>query len=214
MLLLLVLLGAGIAFSQLQVFQVFGITLLGSAGVLGLVLGFAAQTVLGNILASVQVAMSKPVRIGDAVFYEGNWGYVEEINYTFILIQTWDKRRLVVPVKYFVSHPYENWSIRDPAIIKPVELAVDFRADVERLREHFAKVLKENENYDGEEEPKTLVIASDNKTMTVRFYTSAKDSSMGWDLHCQVREEMIRFIREEMGEEFLPLEREKQLGDA
>ncbi len=210
-LLLLVLVGAGIAFSQLQVFQVFGITLLGSAGVLGLVLGFAAQTVLGNILASVQVAMSKPVRIGDAVFYEGAWGYVEEINYTFILIQTWDLRRLVVPVKYFVSHPYENWSIRDPSLIKPVEIAVDFRTDVKALREKFEEVLKANENYDGEQEAKVLVIASDNKTMTVRFYTSASDSSKAWDLHCEVREAMIRYINEELGQQYLPVEREIQL---
>ena len=213
-LLLLVLIGAGIAFSQLRVFQVFGITLLGSAGVLGLVIGFAAQTVLGNILASVQVAMSKPVRIGDAIFYEGNWGYVEEINYTFILIQTWDQRRIVVPVRYFVSHPYENWSIRNPALIKPVEIAVDFRADLDRIREHFSDVLKGNENYDGEQEPKVLVIGSDNKTMTLRFYTSAADSSRAWDLKCAVHEEMIRFIRDELGEEYLPVEREIQLRSA
>ncbi len=213
-LLLLVLVGAGVAFSQLQVFQVFGITLLGSAGVLGLVLGFAAQTVLGNILASVQVAMSKPVRIGDAVFYEGNWGYVEEINYTFILIQTWDMRRLVVPVRYFVSHPYENWSIRDPSLIKPVEIAVDFRTDVDALRKKFEEVLKANENYDGEQEAKVLVIGSDNKTMTVRFYTSAADSSKAWDLHCEVREVMIRYINEELGQQYLPVEREIQLDAA
>ena len=213
-LLLLVLVGAGIAFSQLQVFQVFGVTLLGSAGVIGLVLGFAAQTVLGNILASVQVALSKPVRLGDAVFYEGNWGYVEEINYTFILIRTWDQRRLVVPVRYFVSHPYENWSIRDPALIKPVEVAVDFRTDVNAVRDHFAEAMRSNENYDGEQDPKVLVIGSDNKTMTLRFYTSARDASSAWDLHCEIREEMIRFIREELGEEYLPVEREIQLGSS
>lgn len=206
------LVGAGALFIQLNLSETLGLSLLASAGVITLILGFAAQTVLGNILSSIQIAIAKPIRIGDAVFYEGAWGYIEEINYTYVLIRIWDERRFVVPVQYFVSHPFENWSIRNPGLIKPVELKLDYRTDVEELRRVFDEMLREEEDWDGEQEPKILVIAQDEEAMTVRFYLSAKDSSAAWDLHCRIREKILAHVSETAAKEALPRQRIVNLG--
>lgn len=206
------LVGAGALIIQLNLSQTLGVSLLASAGILTLILGFAAQTVLGNILASIQIAIAKPIRIGDAVFYEGAWGYVEEINYTYVLIRIWDERRFVVPVRYFVSNPFENWSIRNPGIVKPVELQLDYRADIAELRQVFEAMLRDDEDWDEEQEPKILVIAQDAEAMTVRFYLSAKDSSAAWNLHCRIREKLIHHIGTQ-SDWFLPRQRVASVGD-
>ncbi len=211
--LLAFLVGAGALIIQLNLSQTLGVSLLASAGVITLIFGFAAQTVLGNILSSIQIALAKPIRIGDAVSYEGAWGHVEEINYTYVLIRIWDERRLVVPVQYFVSNPFENWSIRNPGLAQPVELKLDYRADIAELREVFEAMLREDEDWDEEQEPKILVIAQDAEAMTVRFYMSAKDSSAAWDLHCRIREKLIHHIGTQ-SDQSLPRQRVASVGEA
>lgn len=211
--LLAFLVGAGALIIQLNLSQTLGVSLLASAGVITLIFGFAAQTVLGNILASIQIALAKPIRIGDSVSYEGVWGYVEEINYTYVLIRIWDERRLVVPVQYFVSNPFENWSIRNPGIVKPVELQLDYRADIAELRQVFEAMLRDDEDWDEAQEPKILVIAQDAEAMTVRFYMSARDSSAAWDLHCRIREKLIHHIGTRSDNSFLPRQRVASVGD-
>jgi small-conductance mechanosensitive channel len=194
-LLIAFLAAAGLLFSQLELFQTLGVSLLASAGIFSLIFGFAAQTVLGNILASLQIAISKPVRIGDSIFYEGQWGNVEEINYTYILIRIWDDRRLVVPVQYFVSHPFENWSIKTSHLLGTINIKMDHRVDVDALREKFTEIVQENENWDGKVEPQTLVTDHDDEGMTVRFYASAENASKAWYLECAMREQMLAFVR-------------------
>jgi len=188
--------GAGLLLSQLDLYQTVGISLLASAGIFSLIFGFAAQTVLGNILASLQIAISKPIRIGDSVFYEGQWGNVEEINYTFVLIRIWDDRRLVIPVRYFVSHPFENWSIESSHLLGTVDIKMDHRTDVEALRSKFAELVKENRNWDGKVEPQTMVVDHDDEGMTIRFYASAANASDAWYLQCDMREQLLAHVRE------------------
>lgn len=201
------LIGAGVLAIQLNLSQTLGVSLLASAGVLSLVFGFAAQEVLGNILASIQIAFAKSIRIGDAVFYEGRWGYVEEINYTFVLIRVWDQRRVVVPVRYFISHPFENWSIRNARLVQTIELTLDYPTDVEKLRNAFEGFLRADEDYDGETEPATLVIGQNEFGVIVRFTCSAKDPTAAFYLQCRMREKLMDFIRQE-GMKVYPVERQ------
>ena len=121
------------ALSQFTSLQLIGTTLLTSAGVAGLIFGIAAQPVLANIMAGVQVAITQPVRIGDSVFIEDNWGYVEDLRYTYAVIRTWDERRLVIPLRYLISEPYENWTLKDAHLIKPIYLYADYRTDVQKI---------------------------------------------------------------------------------
>ncbi|MEH6690305.1 MAG: mechanosensitive ion channel domain-containing protein [Pseudorhizobium pelagicum] len=199
--------GTAAVVAQLNLSRSLGVSLLASAGLLSLILGFAAQTVLGNVLASVQLAIAKPIRIGDAINFEGEWGYVEEINFTYVLVQTWDSRRFIVPVRYFVSEPFENWSIRNPEMTKPIEIKLDPTADIEVLRKQFEAILREDPDWDKREDPKTLVIGNDGWTITVRFYASAANPAAGWNLQCRTREKLYAFLRDECGGRWLPRER-------
>jgi len=209
---LALLVGAAVVVSQLNLSQSLGVSLLASAGVLSLILGFAAQTVLGNVLASIQIAIAKPIRIGDAIEFEGEWGYVEEINFTYVLVQTWDGRRFIVPVRYFVSEPFENWSIRDAALIQPVEIKLDPTADLEVLRSRFTSILEGDEEWDERQEPKVLVVANDGWTITVRFYASAANPTAAWNLQCRLREKLYAFLRDHREGNWLPRERQEFVG--
>lgn len=211
--LLALLIGVGILVVQLNLSQTLGVSLLASAGILTLIFGFAAREVLGNILASVQIAFAKPIRIGDAVFYEDRWGYIEEINYTYVLIRIWDERRLVVPVRYFISQPFENWSIRNARLIKTFELTLDHPTDIEKLREAFDGFVREDEDFDGEEDPLTLVTGQNELGIVVRFSSSAKDPTTAFYLNCRLREKVLAYIRDE-GIKAYPVERQINQKDA
>ncbi len=205
-----IIFGGIVIVSQLNLSQTVGTSLLASAGVLSLIFGFAAQSVLGNILSSIQIAFAKPIRIGDAVSFRGDWGYVEEINFTFVLIRTWDNRRLIAPVREFVSEPFENWSMRDAALMVPVEIKLDPTADVAAIRAHFEELLREQDDWDGAQEPKVSVIDQNDRAMTVRLYASAKDPSAAWELRCVILEKIFAFIRQQEDGRWLPREREEK----
>jgi small-conductance mechanosensitive channel len=203
----LFLLGLGVVVAQFETFQSLGITLMASAGVATVLLGIAAQPVLGNIVAGLQIALSKPVRIGDSVLYEGNWGYVEDITYTYLLIQTWDQRRVVVPLRYFVTHPFENWTKRNAHLTKPIVLYADYTIDVDRVRERFDELLRADDDWDEEKEPSVQMIGVDDETVELRALCSAKDASTAWDLHCRLREQLVAFVRDLDGGAYLPRQR-------
>lgn len=209
--LIVVLIAIAIVLVQTDVFSALGLSLLASAGVLSIIIGLAAQTVLGNILSSLQIAIAKPIEVGDSVNYEGDWAYVEAIHYTYVVIRTWDLRRLIVPVKYFVSNPFENWTKTQPRMVKPVLLKLDHRADVDDLRRHWEKIAKADEDVDGEDWIKTLVIGHDDEGMTVRFYCSARDPTTAWNMHCRLREQMLAYIRDKKEGSYLPRERVVEL---
>lgn len=193
--LLAFLVGAGLIFWELGIFRNIGLSLLASAGVATVVLGIAAQTVLGNILASLQIAIAKPIRIGDSVSYEGQWCYVEAIFYTFIRLRTWDERRLLVPVKYFISHPFENWSMTDATTIETFTLVLDPMADTEALAAQFRRIAREDDDLRAEETLKMQVTGQDADGMQCRFYATAPDPTSGWNLKCRLRDAMLSWVR-------------------
>lgn len=201
------LFGVGVALSQFDSLQAAGTSLLASASVLGIIVGIAAQAVLGNIIAGMQIAVTQPVRLGDNVLFEGQWGYIEEITYTYLTIETWDKRRVIVPLKYFVTNPIENWSKKTAHMIKPIYVYADYRIDVEAVRRKFDELLRNDEGWDGETEPTVQVTAATEETIELRALCSAKDPSVAWNLHCRMREDLIRFIRDMEDGQFLPRQR-------
>jgi small-conductance mechanosensitive channel len=202
-----VLFAAGMIVSQFGSLQRFGVSLVASAGVLTILLGIAAQPVLGNFIASIQIALAKPVRIGDSVYYDGTWGYVEDITYTYILIKAWDKRRLVVPLRYFVTHPFENWTKRDAHLIKPIYFHADYSIDVDAVRKKFVEFLEASDLWDGEEEPNLIVYESQDETLRLRALCSASNPSDAWTLHCELREKLVGFVRDLEGGKHLPRRR-------
>ena len=208
-----VVVGLAVALSSLRVFSSFGLSLLVSAGVATAVFGLAAQTVLGNIFASLQLALAKPIRIGDAVFYDDHWAYVEQINYTYVQLRTWDLKCFIVPVKHFISNPFENWTMAEPKMILPVQLKLDHHADVEELRRTFRSMAEEDEDWSEGEEPKVQVIEHDTEAMTVRFYCTADDPTRAWNLHCRMRERLLAHLRDTEPEAVLPHTRFSDVSD-
>ncbi len=199
--------GVGLVIAQFQSLEKLGFSLMASAGVATVLLGIAAQPVLGNIIASIQIALSRPVRIGDSVLYEGNWGYVEDITYTYVLIKTWDERRLVVPLRYFITHPFENWTLRDTHLIKPIYLHADYTIDVEQVREKFGEMLRASDLWDEKNEPSVLVTSAGDETVEIRALCSAANPSDAWDLHCELREKLVAYVRDLDGGAHLPRRR-------
>ncbi|MCT2593396.1 mechanosensitive ion channel family protein [Streptomyces sp. N2-109] len=176
--------------------RTLGASLLASAGLIGIVAGVAAQTMLGNFLAGVQIAFGESVRIGDTVVVEGEWGTVEEMSLAFLTVRIWDDRRLTMPVSYFNSKPYENWSRGGTEITGTVYLHLDHSAPVPALREHLRTVLEGREDWD-RRSWNLVVTDSTPSTIQVRAAMSAKDTDDWWTLQCAVREELITWLQRE-----------------
>lgn len=206
--LVICLVGASVFLVQIDAFRVIGIVLLTSAGAAALILGLAGQAVIGNAIAGLQVAFTQPFRIGDSVIVEGDWGRIERITYTYVDVKTWDERRLVIPIRHFITNPIENWSKNDLHMIKPIYLKVDYTADVSKIRETFLELVHEDEDYDPEgSEPECLVTDSDDETLTVRLTAGAQNPSAAWSMVCRVRESMFAWLREVEDGRFLPRRR-------
>ena len=191
-----VVVGLGIVIGQFPGLQNLGVSLLASAGLATILIGIAAQPTLGNIVAGLQIAITKPARIGDSVIFEGEYGTIEAIRFTYLVIRTWDARRLIIPLKYFITHPFENWSMTDPHMLKPIILHADYSIDVDEVREKFGEVVRSHNLYDEESEPTVQVVGSDKEALEIRCLCSAKDASAAWQLHCDVRETMVRYLAE------------------
>lgn len=208
LMLLVAVVAVGVIMLQLDMMRAFGVTLLTSAGAAAVILGIAGHTVLGNLIAGIQIALTQPFTLGDTVYIEDNWGVIEDITYTYVIVKTWDDRRLVLPIKYFVNNWIENWSLRDPFITKPVYLEVDYRADVDRIRETFLDMIRDDEAWASERDhPEALVTDIKDDTMIVRLTCAGEDSSAAWSLSCRVRENMLAWLREEANGAFLPRRR-------
>ena len=188
--------GMSVVLTQFRPLKVLGVSLLSSVGVISVIFGIAAQSTLGNIIAGIQIAITRPVRIGDAVLHENNWGWVEDITYTYLLIRTWDQRRVIVPLKYFITNPVENWSMKDPGITRSIYLYADYRIDVRKVRKKYEELYEQAEEWDDRMPPIVQVTAVKEETLEIRLLCSAQDSSVSWNLHCRLREEMMRYIVE------------------
>ncbi|MER7191071.1 mechanosensitive ion channel family protein [Streptomyces flaveolus] len=173
-----------------------GTSLLASAGVLGIVAGIAAQSTLGNLFAGLQIAFGDMVRIGDTVVVNGEWGTVEEITLTFLTVRTWDERRITMPVSYFTSKPFENWSRGTPQMTGVVYWHLDHTAPLDAMRERLRDILRGCPAWDGRAYNLTVTDTTPN-TMQVRALVTAKDADDIWTVRVEVREQMIRWLADE-----------------
>jgi small-conductance mechanosensitive channel len=172
-----------------------GTSVLASAGVLGIVVGIAAQSTLGNLFAGLQIAFGDMVRIGDVVVFNGEWGTVEEITLTYVVLLTWDERRIVMPVSHFAGEPFENWSRRDTRMTGTVLFHLDHATPVDALRAELGRVVERSPDWDGR--AWNLVVTDTTpSTIQVRALATAKDPDSLWRLRCEIREKLIAFVRE------------------
>ena len=172
-----------------------GTTILTSAGVIGIIAGVAAQKSIANLITGFQIAFTQPIKIDDQVVIQGEFGTVEDITLTYVVIKTWDWRRLVLPLNYFSDNSFVNWTFNSREIIGSVFLHVDYVFPVIELREKLLEVLKNDALWD-KNVAKLLVTNTDSNTMELRATFSAKNASDIWDLRCNVREKLIAFIQE------------------
>lgn len=173
----------------------FGTTILAGAGVAGIIIGFALQKSLVNLFAGIQIAFTQPIKIDDAVVVEKEWGWIEEINLTYVVVRIWDLRRLVLPITYFTENAFQNWTRNNAQILGSVFLYVDYSMPLEPLRKHFEKVLSETKLWDQQTQVLQVTDTTE-KTMTIRLLMTAQNSPTAWDLRCYVREKMIEFIQQ------------------
>ncbi|SDN68621.1 mechanosensitive ion channel family protein [Vreelandella arcis] len=181
---------------QIQLFETLGMSLLASASVLAVLVGVAGQAVLGNILSSFQLSLAKPIRIGDLVIFEEEWCYVEGIFYTFIRLRVWDDRRLIVPVTYFVTRPFDNLSVKGTKMYRSVTLTLHLSADIELIREKFLEVAKEEDDIIEHHKLLCYVTSQTGATQTVTCYLMTSDPMSGWTAEMHVREKLMAFIRD------------------
>lgn len=180
---------------QIQLFETMGLSILASASVLAVLVGIAGQAMLGNILSSFQLSFAKPIRIGDLVMFEGQWCYVEGIFYTFIRLRVWDERRLIVPVTYFVSKPFENLSVKSTKMYRNLELCLHLNADVAVLREKFLSYAEEEESVIEHHKLLCSVTGQTTTAQIITCYFMTSDPMAGWTAEVNIREKMMAFIR-------------------
>ena len=172
----------------------FGISLLASAGVMGIIIGFAAQRSIATILAGLQIAITQPIRLDDVVIVEGEWGWIEEITLTYVVVRIWDLRRLVVPITHFIEKPFQNWTRISADLLATVYIHTDYSIPVEKIREELGKILKNSPLWDKRVWGLQVTNATEH-TMELRALMSAPDSSAAWNLRCHVREKLIEYIQ-------------------
>jgi small-conductance mechanosensitive channel len=172
-----------------------GTGLLASAGLAGLVLGLAAQRTLSNLMAGFLVAFTQPIRMDDVVIVEGEWGRVEEITLTYVVIAIWDRRRLIVPISHFLDHPFQNWTRTESKILGSVMLHLDYRVPVDAIRTETKRLVKDHADWDGEV-CGVQVVDTTPREITVRVLISAQSSGQAWDLRCFLREHLIAWLAE------------------
>jgi small-conductance mechanosensitive channel len=196
---LIVLFTLGAALMTFQTVRQYGVSLFASAGVAGIVAGLAARPVLSNLMAGVQLAMTQPIRIEDAVIIEGEYGNIEEITSTYVVVRLWDLRRMIVPLTYFIEKPFQNWTRESSTLIGTVLIYVDYRAPVAAIRAKAEDIVRASNRWDGRV---FNVAVTDFKrdTMEVRILATASTAGKVFDLRCEIREKLIDFLQLERPE--------------
>jgi len=194
---LLVIVTVGAALMTFESVRQYGVSLFASAGVAGLVAGLAARPVLSNLIAGIQLAMTQPIRIDDGVLVENEYGRVEEITSTYVVIRLWDLRRLIVPLTYFIEKPFQNWTRESSSLIGAALLHVDYMTPVERVRQKLVEIVTASPLWDGNV-VKLQVIEARENTLELRAIASARTSSDAFDLRCEIREKLIDWMQREI----------------
>lgn len=172
-----------------------GVSLFASAGVAGLVVGLAARPTLSNLIAGLQIALTDPFRLEDVVIVENEWGWIEDIRTTYVVVRIWDLRRLVVPLTYFIEKPFENWTRETADLLGTVYLYVDYTVPVEEVRQELHRVLQSSDLWDGKVWGLQVTNAT-GQTLELRALMSAPSSPAAWNLRCMVREKLVHYLQE------------------
>lgn len=194
--LLIALFTAAAALMSFASVRAYGVSLFASAGAASLVLGLAARPLLTNLIAGVQIALTQPIRLEDAVIVEGEWGWVEEITGTYVVVRLWDWRRMVLPLSYFLEKPFQNWTRESSSLIGSVFLHVDYSVPVEAVREELVRIARASPLWDGQVVNLQVSDAKD-RTVELRALVSARNAPQTWDLRCEVREKLIAYLQRE-----------------
>jgi small-conductance mechanosensitive channel len=183
--------------------RVVGTSLLASAGVAGLVVGLSAQRTIATVLAGLQLSLTQPLRAGDVVIMEGEWGTVEEITLTYVVVRIWDQRRLVVPITKVLEAPFQNWTRAGSELLGTVFLHADHRVPVQLVREELARFVETRPEWDRRVVGVQVTDATE-RGVVLRALVSSADASRGWDLRCAVREHLVGFLQRLEGGRYLP----------
>lgn len=175
-------------------FRQLGTSLLASAGIAGIIFGFAAQKTLSSLLAGLQMAMTQPIRVDDVVIVENEWGWIEEITFTYVVVRIWDLRRLVIPITYFFEKPFQNWTRQSADIMGTVFIYADYTIPIDAIRAELTRIVSASELWDGKVCGLQVTNATQ-QTIELRCLVSSKDAPTNWDLRCMVREKIIEFIQ-------------------
>ncbi|MGN9813057.1 mechanosensitive ion channel family protein [Micromonospora sp. BQ11] len=191
----IVVLTIGVMLMTFPAVRGIGAGVLTSAGVVGVVAALAAQSLLGNVFAGLQLAFSDAVRLDDVVVVEGEWGRIEELTLSYVVVQIWDDRRLILPTSYFTSKPFQNWTRTEAAVLGTAEFDVDWSIPVQAMREELRRLVESSELWDG----RVCVLQVTDATggmVKVRALVSAADAGSLWDLRCLVREHLVAWVRD------------------
>ncbi|NVJ28736.1 mechanosensitive ion channel family protein, partial [Myxococcus sp. AM011] len=187
---------AALLLMQFEVVRNVGVSLLASAGIAGIVIGLAAQKSIATLLAGIQLSITQPVRIGDQVVVETEFGTVEEITLTYVVLRVWDQRRMVIPITYFLDKPFQNWSKSSTEMLGAVTLQVDYSTDVDAVRGELRRIVEQDARHlwDGRLQS-VVVLEAQDRTLTVRALVSAANPDKLFDLRALVRERLVGFLR-------------------
>ena len=192
---IIIIIALATALMTFETIKQVGVSILASAGIAGIIIGFAAQRVIATIFAGFQIAITQPIRLDDVVIVEGEYGWIEEITLTYAVIRLWDKRRLIVPTTYFIENPFQNWTRVSADILGAVYIYTDYNVPVEALRKELTRLL-ENSDFWDKNVNALQVTNSTEKTIELRALMSAADSPSAWNLRVYVRENLIKFLQE------------------
>jgi small-conductance mechanosensitive channel len=190
---LIIIISIAIGLLTFEQVRSIGISLLTSAGIFGIIIGFAAQKSIGMILAGIQIAITQPIRLDDVVIVEGEWGRIEEITLTYVVVKIWDERRLVLPVTWFLEKPFQNWTRSNADITGTIFIYVDYGFPVDSIRRALPDMLKDNTDWDGRI-VNVQVTKTSEQSKEIRILLTSADSSKNWDLRADIREKLIDFI--------------------
>ncbi len=192
----ILIIGASLLLITFQGSRKVGLSVLTSAGVVSVLIGFAAQKTLANLMAGIQIAFNQQIRLDDAVVVEKEWGRIEEINLTSVIVRLWDRRRLILPITYFVETPFENWTRSDASLTGSVFLYLDYNMPVDRIREKARELAEADPLWNGDVFAVQVTDAQPT-CIVVRVLVSAENAPSSFDLRCHIREQLIAFIRDE-----------------
>lgn len=191
-----VVLAVGMVLLRFDPFRELGTGILASAGLVGIVLGIAAQRTLGDLIAGLQIALTQPIRVDDVVIVEDQFGWIEEITLTYVVVRVWDRRRIVLPITHFVENPFQNWTRTSADLIGSVFLYVDYRTPIQALRNELSRVVEGSEYWDGDV-CALHVTDTTERCVEVRAIASAGTAPQLWELRCQIRERLVAFLQDQ-----------------